>query len=176
MTSNQRVALAFSASMALFTSGACQPKSTDSTTPVDEAASLEPCEAKFQATKAYVTFAEPPHDDVFFLGPLAAEEVISSLRATGCDFRPDLPEHAMLVDALKRGALMIATITYIGDLPNSAEVVVNEAKLGYATAPDARSFALRLHRAVALTMADTQQGAQPVTQTWRISSISLRSQ
>jgi hypothetical protein len=166
-----RFHIALIASTALL---ACQPKSGESTTQVEETASLEPCDAKFQATRAYVTFAEPPHDDVFFLGPLAAEEVIKSLRTTACEPRSDLPEHRDLVAALRNGALMIATITYIGDLPNAAEVVVNEAKYGDPTAPDARSFALRLHRAQPLTMADTKEGAQPVIQPWRITGVSLR--
>jgi len=169
MTSHHRVPLILIASAVL---AACQPKPEESTTPVEETS--QPCEARFQATKAYVSFAEPPHDDVFFLGPMAAEEIISSLRETGCSPRPDLPEHADLVGALRNGALMIATITYIGDLPNAAEVVVNEAKYGDATAPDARSFALRVHRAQPFTMADTKL-EQPASQPWRITGVSLRS-
>jgi len=154
---------------------ACQPKAgSESTTPVDDTSSLGPCEPKFQATRAYVSFGNDPNRQAFDLGALAAEEIISSLRATGCEPRPDLPDHAAMVDALRNGALMVSAITFIGELPDAAEVVASEASFGDATAPDARSFALRVHRAHSFTPPEVQGAEEPIVATWRITGVSLR--
>lgn len=151
---------------------ACAPE--QSTTPVEEAqATQQPCVAKFQATRAYVSFAVQPDASAFPLAALGAEEIISSLRATGCDPRPDLREHAALVDALHNGALIVTAITFISGMPDAAKVTATEASYGDASAPDARAFTIHVHRAKRFDQAALADPDAQTVEAWRITSIAI---
>lgn len=161
-------------SIAVFALGFAACKPSESSTPVEEAhAPLAPCTAKFQATRAYVSFAIEPDASAFPLAALGAEEVISSLRATGCNPRPDLSEHAALVDALQKGALIVTAITFIAPMPDVAKVTVTEANYGDVTAPDARSFTIHLHRTKRFDHAAASDPDAQATEPWRITGIAL---
>ena len=126
----------------------CKPAES-STTPVEETADPgTPCKAKFQATHAYVSFAIEPDASAFPLGALAAEEILTSLRSTGCAPRLELPDHALMLDSLRKGALIVSEITYLGAMPDVVKVTAHEASYGDTNIPDARAFTIHLHREI----------------------------
>jgi hypothetical protein len=134
------------------------------------------CEAKFQARRAYASFKEPPGESSMAIAMLETEEILSSLRTTGCEPRRDLPAHPAMADALGNGALIVTAITFITPELDVAEIVASEASYGDANAPEARSFSIRLRRArPAQPTSYTAEGVHdevPV-EPWRITGLDL---
>lgn len=139
--------------------------------------SEQPCQAKFQARRAYASFKEPPGEHSMAIAALETEEILSSLRRTGCVPRGDLPTHATMVDALGQGALLVTAITFLTPELDVAEVIASEASYGDATAPAARSFSIRVRRArPAQPSSYTAEGApdQVPIEAWHITGLDLR--
>ena len=157
----------------------CAPASeSEEPEPAATAGGEAPCQAKIQARRAYASFKEPPGEHAMGIAMLETEEILSSLRATACHPRPDLPMHASMRDALETGALLVTEITFITPELDVAEVVASEASYGDAAAPNTRSFSIRLRRArPAQVTSYTAEGepAQVVIETWRITGLDPRS-
>lgn len=146
-------------------------------TPAATAGGEAPCEAKFQARRAYASFKDPPGENDMAVAMLETEEILSSLRASACAPRTDLPVHASLLDALANGALIVTAITFITPELDVAEAVASEATYGDATAPDARSFLIRMRRArPAQATSYTAEGVpdQVPAERWSITGLDLR--
>lgn len=156
----------------------CKPAAESEKPAPDTASGGETaCNAKIQARRAYASFKEPPGENSMGIAMLETEEILSSLRATACHPRLDLPAHAAMRDALETGALLVTEITFITPELDVAEVVASEASYGDAAAPDARSFSIRLRRArPAQVSSYTAEGepAQVVIESWRITGLDPR--
>jgi hypothetical protein len=139
--------------------------------------SEQPCQAKFQARRAYASFQEPPGEHAMAIAALETEEILASLRQTGCAPRSDLPMHAAMVDALGNGALIVTGITFITPELDVVEVIASEASYGDAAAPEARSFSIRLRRArPAQPSSYTAEGVpdEVPVEAWHITGLDLR--
>jgi hypothetical protein len=145
--------------------------------PAATAGGEAPCAAKFQARRAYASFKEPPGENDMAIAMLETEEILSSLRAAACRPRPDLPVHGSMLDALEGGALIVTAITFITPELDVAEAVASEASYGDATAPEARSFLIRVRRAQrAQPTSYTAEGVpdEVPPQSWHITGLDLR--
>lgn len=156
----------------------CAKPAAPETTTVEESSGADTaCEAKFQARRAYASFKDPPGESSMAIAALQTEEILSSLRNTACYRRRDLPAQPELIDALGTGALLVTAITFLTPELDVAEVVASEPTHGDATAPDARSFSIRLRRArPAQPTSYTAEGIPdeiPI-ETWQITGLDLR--
>lgn len=154
-----------------------RPAEPGTTAAAAEPGPLPACEAKFQARRAYASFKEPPGEHSLGIAALETEEIIGSLRKTGCHPRADLPAHVQLLDALDTGALLVTAITFLTPELDVAEVIANEASYGDASAPDARSFSIRVRRArPAQPTSYTADGVpdEVPVESWHITGLDLR--
>jgi hypothetical protein len=153
------------------------PSEPASDVPSATSGSEQPCQAKFQARRAYASFQHPLGDHALGIAALGTEEVLGSLRQTGCAPRPDLPMHAAMVDALGNGALIVTAIKFITPELDVVEVIASEASYGDAAAPEARSFSIRLRRAhPARPSSYTAEGVsdEVEVEAWHITGLDLR--
>lgn len=155
----------------------CKPAAESEPAADATSGSEQACEAKFQARRAYASFKEPAGENSMAIAALETEEILGSLRETGCVPRRDLAAHATMVDALNNGALLVTAITFITPELDVAEVIASEASFGDATAPDARSFSIRLRRAQpAAPTSYTAEGVpdEVPVEKWHITGLDLR--
>jgi hypothetical protein len=155
----------------------CKPAGESEPAAEPTTGSEQACEAKFQARRAYASFKVPVGDNSMGIAALETEEILSSLRETGCVPRRDLAAHAEMVDALQNGALLVTAITFITPELDVAEVIASEASYGDATAPEARSFSIRLRRAhPAAPTSYTAEGVpdEVPIEKWHITGLDLR--
>jgi hypothetical protein len=156
----------------------CAKPAEPETTPAAASSGVNAaCEAKFQARRAYASFKEPPGENSMAIAALQTEEILSSLRNTACYSRRDLPTQPELLDALQTGALIVTAITFLTPELDVVEVVASEPTFGDATAPDARSFSIRLRRArPAQPTSYTAEGIpdEVPVETWQITGLDRR--
>lgn len=156
----------------------CAKPAEPETTPAAASSGADPaCEAKFQARRAYASFKDPPGENSMVIAALQTEEILSSLRNTACYPRRDLATQPELLDALGTGALIVTAITFLTPELDVAEVVASEPTYGDATAPDARSFSIRLRRArPAQPTSYTAEGIpdEVPVETWQITGLDRR--
>jgi hypothetical protein len=156
----------------------CAKPAEPETTAAAAATAADPaCEAKFQARRAYASFKDPPGEHSMGIAALQTEEILSSLRVTACQPRRDLAVHPAMLDALATGALIVTAITFLTPELDVAEVVASEPTFGDATAPEARSFSIRVRRArPAQPTSYTAEGVpdEVPVEAWHITGLDLR--
>jgi hypothetical protein len=156
----------------------CAKPAEPETTPAAASTAADPaCEAKFQARRAYASFKDPQGEHSMGIAALQTEEILSSLRDTACQPRRDLAVHPAMLEALETGALIVTAITFLTPELDVAEVVASEPTFGDATAPEARSFSIRVRRArPAQPTSYTAEGVpdEVPVEAWHITGLDLR--